>query len=128
MGAWGVGSFENDDAMDFAGSLSDLTAVESAFEALEREGVDYLQGPECSVAVAAAEVVAALGGRPAELLPEEVADWTRGRPAAAPRLVRRARAAVERVLAGSELRDLWGESDSWTEWSGRMADLKSRLG
>ena len=67
MGAWGVGSFENDDAADWVAgldeiSLADLTGILSQ----AADDPAYLEGPAASVAVAAGEVVAALnGGTPA---------------------------------------------------------------
>jgi hypothetical protein len=65
MGAWGFGSFDNDDAADWIFELeesSGVTALVSAFKAIKPDR--YLEAPECSVALAAAEVVAALRGRP----------------------------------------------------------------
>lgn len=63
MGAWGVQAFENDDAMDFAADLVDadsLDVVATSFEAIVPG--EYLEAPDCCIALAAAEVVAALRG------------------------------------------------------------------
>ena len=65
MGAWGAGPFENDDAMDWAIDLEesgDVGFVVEALRAAESDG--YLDAPEGSVTIAAAEVVAALGPGP----------------------------------------------------------------
>ena len=66
MGAWGVGPFENDDASDWVYQLEgaeDLELVRGTLEAAANPQ-GYLEAPTCSEALAAAEVVAALSGRP----------------------------------------------------------------
>ena len=63
MPGWGSGSFENDDAQDFLGELESLTVdgvKQKLSHAADHEG--YLEAPESSVAVAAAEVVATAKG------------------------------------------------------------------
>lgn len=130
VGAWGPGSFENDDAMDLLADLVDgggMDVVQSAFDIAE-EGA-YLEAPEASAAVAAAEIVAALAGRPGEDLPEEAAEWVaaNGR-APGEKLVRRARTVVERVRTDSELKELWEEGEEAGEWHAAIKDLLARLG
>src|SRR5688572_25986973 len=75
-GAWGVGSFDNDDALDWIGLCarsSDPQVVSSALNTALKGG--YLQAPEGSAAIAAAEAVAAALGRPSSKLPKELAVW-----------------------------------------------------
>jgi len=65
MGAWSHESFGNDDACDWVAQLeecNDLSFVESTLDALLAVGDDYLEAPEASQAIAAAEVVARLRG------------------------------------------------------------------
>jgi hypothetical protein len=64
MGAWGMGPFENDAALDFLGELADGSsdAVADGLRAAmtgvaDEEG--YLRGPEVDAAVAAACMIAA---------------------------------------------------------------------
>ena len=114
MGAWGSGSFENDDAMDWVIDLEeagDLSILTDAFEAVTDQDADDLEAPDCAAALAAAEVVAAMAGRPAAALPDEVTAWIAGREPASGPLKALARRAVDKVLAGSELAELWEESD-----------------
>src|SRR5215468_1909995 len=62
MGAWGHGSFENDDAADWVHEfeLQGASAVVSALEYISRfPEEEYLEAPGASVAIAAAEIVAA---------------------------------------------------------------------
>jgi len=61
MAGWGTGSFENEDAQNFLGRINSL-GVDDLRSILARaaDQDDYLEAPESGVAVAAAEVVAAL--------------------------------------------------------------------
>lgn len=130
VAAWGPESFENDDALDWVADLADgggMDVVQSAFEMVV-DG-EYLEGPEASAALAAAEVVAALAGRPLEDLPEEAAEWVAAnqRPPG-DKLLRRARAVVQRVRADSELKELREEEGGVpNEWHAAVDDLLRRL-
>ena len=132
MGASGAGSFDNDDAMDWVSELagaSDWSHVEAAFESVnDLAPDDYLQAPEASVALAAAEVVAAAIDAPGADLPDEVKDWVKDHgEEVAPRHAKEARKAVDRVAEKSELLDLWTESDDATSWQAAIVDLQKRL-
>lgn len=131
MGAWGTGTFENDDAADWVYDLEgadDLDLVRDALEeAVEVSG--YIDLREGARALAAAEVVAASAGRPLPDLPEPVSAWLDSRrPAPTDDDRSLARQAVERVTgARSELAELWGEGDKGEPWWAAVADLSSRL-
>jgi hypothetical protein len=131
MGAWGVESFANDDALDWAAELEEADGharMRAALEAVTEAEGEYLEAPQCSAALAAAEVVAALRGRPAADLPENVAAWVAAhRGAADEGLADLARRAVESVEARSELRELWEESDDFAAWRADLAALRARL-
>jgi hypothetical protein len=89
--------------------------------------LEYLEAPEGSAALAAAEVVAAARGHPAALLPDEVTAWLRSNRAEVSQLdTALALSAVDRVLAEkSELRELWMDGgDAWMEG---VQDLRRRL-
>ena len=136
MGAWGTTSFANDDAMDWVYALeaaTDLRVVREALdEVLHADG--YLAAGIGCVGRAAAEVVAALDGRAADDLPDEVTKWvTAHRAQRDPALADRARAVVDRVTGDahrSELRELWDEADPEDRdaWQASAADLRARLG
>jgi hypothetical protein len=131
MGAWGAGSFENDDALDWLGVLAGAygpTPIRDALSAAaEAEG--YVEAPEASAALAAAEVAAALFGHPSPTLPDEAAGWVRANAGAAQAGLRElARRAVDAVARDSELRDLWLETGDAGEWEAAVRDLRSRLG
>lgn len=132
MGAWGSGVFANDDAMDWIVGLEesdDLDPVESALGAVnEEEG--YLESPACSEALAAAEVVATLGRKPGPDVPSEVFEWiARVGPAAGPDLRELARRAIDKILEGSELQELWDEAGTVEaeEWREALMELRGRL-
>ena len=79
MGAWGSGSFKNDDAMDWVWTLegdTDGSVLRATLTPVaETSPDDYLEAPDACCALAAAEVVAAGSGTPAIGLPEEVNRW-----------------------------------------------------
>lgn len=130
MGAWGIGNFENDEAMDWIYELEDskdFAVLERALKAVTRDESGAADIFDASAALAAAEVVAALLGFPPDDLPEEVESWIDGKPEPPNNLVALAQRAVEAVKQKSELRDLWEESESLDEWTEVLNDTQSRL-
>jgi len=100
MGAWGIGFFENDDAMDWAVSFRDAPSprlLADAFAAVI--GVaDYIERDAGSSALAAAEVLAAARGRPCRDLPSYLKDWALAHSGVAtPALLTQALAAIDRA-------------------------------
>ena len=132
MGAWGLGAFENDDALDWVAELEEDESGDAVRRALDAaaDAGGYLEAPEGAEALAAAEVVAAAAGRPGEGLPEEVEAWVAAHGGAVAGEAERARRAVDRVAAAdSELRELWEEAEgSAGPWHELLADLRRRLG
>ena len=133
MGAWGIGTFENDSAADW---LADLPAalpqtLGLTFRPVVAIETDlYLEEPDASEALAAAEVVAAMRGHPGEAVANrpEVGAWAQEHAGwLQPDLVRDALAAVDRIRSSSELRDLWAESQEYESWLAVLADLRGRL-
>ena len=130
MGSWGFGTFENDDAADWAADLAEMGEDALIDEALERvleAESDYIEAPDASCALAAAEVVAALHGRPGHGLPDELRSWIEGKPTPEGTVVQKARKAVAAIKKGSELRDIWEESDGLDDWQPIVDDLERRL-
>lgn len=130
MGAWGTGSFENDDAADLVSRLStiapaDLTKI--LVQAADEPG--YLEAPAASAAVVAAEVIAALNGSPAPTAPLAVVHWAKNHPkAGTPELKALAVRALERVRRNSEIKDLWMEADGLNDWIAAIQHLQARMG
>jgi hypothetical protein len=129
-GAWGPGSFENDDALDWSQAFESKPGMGALVATLEvATGSGYLEAPEGSAAIASAEVVAAVAGKPSPKLPEALAAWARKQPKAEGiQRLPLARKAVERVARGedSELRELWQEANT-AAWQASIAELERRL-
>ena len=132
-GAWDVGSFDNDDALDWVWELTEsdgISIVEDSLQAAAGSS-SYLDAPTASMAIAAAEVVAALRGNPRPGLPEEVAAWVQANPVqVGDRLLSVARAAIKNIknLESSELAQLWSDSeDMAAAWRADLDNLQRRL-
>lgn len=130
-GAWGEGSFENDDALDWVAECTRASSVTPVAAALDAAlSGKTLEAPEGSVAIAAAEVVAAALGRPSAKLPPELGGWVRRQPSEQlARLAPVAKKALARIRDAkvSELRQLWAEGKP-NKWLDVVAELESRLG
>ncbi|HEX4825097.1 MAG TPA: DUF4259 domain-containing protein [Candidatus Polarisedimenticolaceae bacterium] len=131
MGTHGIGPFEGDDAADWAAGLVESDTIDSVAEALMSlllKKDEPPEAPACARAIAAAEIVAALSGRGADDLPEEIRRWAAYRLGTAdPELVSAAARAIDAVLIGSELDELWKDTDHYAAWRARLADLSRRL-
>lgn len=127
MGAWGYLPFENDDALDWLDEL-DAGGVDAVREAMAKTGHGYVEAPEGSTAIAAAEITSACQGRPQGDLPENAVAWVASHGAElGAEDVELALAAVGRVAGEeSELAELWDDADE-PEWRESLEDLSERL-
>jgi hypothetical protein len=129
--SWGAGLFQDDLATDFAAQIVDGDGVAVITSALATAGQasGHLLYEFAIRALISAEVLAALGGRPAKEMPPELQDWVTGhRQQAIPdALWPLARAAIERVKEDSEVFELWARSDEFARWIGKVDDLLARL-
>ena len=128
-GAWGVGAFENDTALDWlsegGSSENSLLFLQSAIDAPVRGG--FIDSDICSSAIAAAELVAIIFSAPYKKYDKEIVGFaSKLKPHLSVEAVPRARKAVAICAgeSGSELKQLWGESK---EWSGYIDELQLRL-
>ena len=126
MGAWGHHFNENDDAADWLAAFANSPSWSACRNALAATEGDYVEAPEASTALAAAEIVAAGIGHSNKRLAAEIVAWALGEESAARSLVPQAVAAVTRVRDNSELQELWEESDS-ASWHASIAALLGRL-
>lgn len=128
MGAWEMGSFDNDDAMDWVGDFTDeptANLIEKTLKAVTDSGDEYLEEPQGSRAIAAAEVVATLKGASHSALPKGLQEClTNSQISITPDLVAVAIEAVERVKTDSELEEIW---EGAPKWLAAIDDLESRL-
>ncbi|MBJ7472676.1 MAG: DUF4259 domain-containing protein [Solirubrobacteraceae bacterium] len=134
MGAWGIEPFDNDDAMDFLGTLEDSSdAAAMLATALDLDpAVDELDAPDAAEALAAAAVVAVLKtGETVDGVPENET----GRIAALPvsptvaaELASAAQAALDRMVQpDSELLALWDEVGEAEEWKATLLPIRAAL-
>lgn len=129
MGAWGFGTFENDDAGDWLFDLEETNDLSLIEQTLTLED-DYTEAPDGCNALAAAEIVAALMGKTREGLPENATKWINdNKEQPVNQLKEKALKAIERVLSeGSELIELWGESSDFDSWKNDVSEIKKLLG
>ena len=131
MGAWSHNTFDNDDASDWVYELeesSDMSVIENALNEVTDDAEDYIEAPECSNAIAAAEVVAALNGNESANLPESVQAWVAGKPEPDVQINAKAHAAIAAILANSELKDLWEENaEDYPKWIACIDEIRTRI-
>jgi len=113
MGAWGTGPFDNDDAQDFVLDLADAPESELDRRLSEALALDpgYVEGPDASIAVAAAALVA-IGAGMAPPESPTVSEFVGSRSVPATEALRgAARTALDRVASeDSELWELWQDA------------------
>lgn len=132
MGTWAIDALGNDDAADWLYTLYDGAGLKVIDETLSAVAMpDYVEAPQAQEALAAAEVVARLQGRPDATVPldEELDGWIRrSKLIPPPALVQKAHKAIDRILADqSELLELWQESDEFEAWKASVLNLRSRI-
>lgn len=130
MGTWSYYNFDNDAAADFAEDFRETPNEATLYEALataaEEEG--YLEIDEASQALAAAEIVAAILGKPAADFPPGLLPAVAHVDAADSDDLRElAEQAVEAVLQKSELQEEWAGSEDYGNWQKLQQDLLARL-
>ncbi len=136
MGAWGPGSFQNDDALDWVDSLAeydDLSFITSTLErAIDEDLVtyhhNYVETENLDNVIAAAEVVVAIKGHPGPDIPEEVNEWIqRYHPVVDEYIMELTRRVVARLLETQELGDLWVDLSTYEAWRNVIENLQLRL-
>ena len=127
MGAWEVGPFDNDDAVDFVLALADLDddERETAIVAALRLADDYVELPEANIAVAAAALIAAQRGFIVDDDPA-VIDFLQDYPFTPDMELRLlAVSALERVLAeDSEAMELWEDAGLGSDYASVCNSIK----
>lgn len=128
MGAWGHKTFENDDASDWLYELeesSDLSVIENALTFEDT----YIEAPDACNALAAAEILLAIAGKPHSELPENAAAWVAENTHlnSAP-LFPVAAASLAKVLSdNSELKELWEETEEFASWKDDVKEIIAAL-
>jgi hypothetical protein len=134
MGAWGVGSFENDSAVDWTYGLegkSDLSYIEATLDKVLSLGGSYLEAPDAQEAIAATEAVARLQGKfgARDAYTQTVDEWVSQvgvKPSS--QLKAKAQRTLERIQQKpSELLELWEETADAKAWKDSISALASRI-
>jgi len=132
MGAWGTGNFENDDALDWVADLESAEDFSPLQEVLNMitESEGYLESPDCSNALAAAEVIAAIISQDStdERIQEEAYEFIeKHRGNVTDNLKAQAISSIQKIIENSELKDLWSETDEIETWLKTQNQLLTRL-
>ena len=131
MGAWDATSFGNDTANDWAYDLEeckDLSHIEATLQKVIDVGSNYIEARDAEEAIAAAEVIAWLRGRPTPMnaYTEKIAAWVAAHPINPPtELIQKTLRALDRIRSdASELLELWEGNSDWNE---SVSNLRVRL-
>ncbi|NJK93078.1 MAG: DUF4259 domain-containing protein [Blastochloris sp.] len=134
MGAWDIGIFDCDEALDFSAKLQegrDLSLVHATFHDNVKCEVSPIPVDLCHRVLVCAEVTAVIFDRDPRL-PDDLGHWASqfkiGKEPKDEELRVYAQDGTLRVLRESELRDLWEESESFEQWKTLLKDLARRLG
>lgn len=127
---WDTTSFGNDTAQDWLKELAQSKTgdpIKQAIELVDRAD-SFVDASDAERAVAACEVVSASRGFPSANMPPEAVLWVKSQRYRAPdSLSKKALAVVARILASSELRDLWDGTDAADSWLNAVGGLQARL-
>ena len=131
MGAWDATSFGNDTANDWVYDLEeceDLSHIEATLQKVIDVGSNYIEARDAEEAIAAAEVIAWLRGRPTPMnaYTAKVAAWVAAHPINPPtELIQKTLRALDRIRSdASELLELWEGNSDWNE---SVSNLRVRL-
>jgi hypothetical protein len=130
MGVWGTGIFENDDSLDWIYDFADfgsLARISAALDVIIRNKDEFPELSDCRIALAAAEIIAAMHGDPSLDLPEEAEEWIGDRVLENEYFRTKAEDAVARILRKSELREKWESSLNFDKWQIEIQNLQKRL-
>ena len=130
MGVWGFGIFENDESLDWIYDLADagsLARVSAALDVVIRNRNEIPEVSDCRIALAAAEIIAALHGDPSPDLPEEAEEWIGDKILENENLRAKAEDAVGIILRNSELKEKFEHSLNFDKWQIRIQNLQKRL-
>ena len=130
MGAWGVGNFDNDTALDWVCDLDeydDTTLLEQTLDAIDEDDIDASSAEEALIAI---EVIARLlCNFKKDDYSEEVDRWVKAHPiTVSNELLEKAKKTITLILGGnSELRGLWESTHNYQKWILIVKDLEQRL-
>lgn len=126
MGAWGVGSFENDGALDYLASVEEVGASLIAGSLGQPFVEPDLEMDDAIEVLVAAEIVAAIAAGKLDRLPDGAEGFLTSLGDLSG-LKSQAHGAVTIVRDSSELREVWAETESHQKWLDDVNALIARL-
>lgn len=118
MGAWDVGPFENDAALDVLGDIKETSFSEWLEDVSEEFALDkYIDSDVGSAIIAVSAII--VGFRPSVDEGKEKCGWDVFASKATSKEVRKLKRLLKTVLKNknkSELYELWDETDALKEW------------
>jgi len=132
MHSWGIGAFENNDALDWLYELEKSDGLESVLDVLEeitKSNKAFINDPECFRGIAAAEVLSAFHGEPCLTLPKDVRQWLdkQEKHKIDKELREKAVLVIQKVKNHSDAQTHWEESDEFDVWKDELDSLIKRL-
>jgi len=130
--SFGISNFENDSAMEWCEALVEKNKASIIAKELETFNKTFKSNETdmmtCNVALAAAEAVAAIKEDPADDIPEILEDWIAANKLKADEaLVKSAIDAVNKIIRGSELKEMYEGSQLYDDWMEIQKELVTRL-
>lgn len=129
MGTWGIGVFDNSEASEWMQVFivdPNLKILDITFKQFKDNPEGYFEMPDCNEALAAAEIIAAIKGKPHPELPDLVINAIKNLKVEEG-LDLKAKDVVDAIETNSELQELWSQSENYEEWQEILSDLKKRL-
>lgn len=137
MGTWSEDNFGNDDAGDWIWDLEKSKGLDTLLAPIQLviAEEDYLEGPICSEALAASEIIAASVSGDYSRIPEEAKNWLSKKQGlifgSKPKIevlhAKQALEAVKKITANSELQELWEEDGENKAWRAVQNSLMTKL-
>jgi hypothetical protein len=129
MGAWSSGPFDNDDAADFLMELENAPSwdtVRAIFDAVLAHD-DYVELPDGARAYAAAALVTVATGK-SDISAQDIYMTLDAMGPPPEGIVAVAKRALRQITRGdSEIRELYLDSGSYTEWLETVASVDAAL-
>ncbi len=130
--SWGISNFENDTSLEWAEELVQSNKVANIAKEIDNFLKNFKPTDTdmmtCCNFLAAAETVAAIKEDPADDIPETLEDWiTANKIKPDEELIKKAIDGVNKIIRGSEIKEMYIGSQLYDDWMEVQKDLVQRL-